>query len=159
MSSNQRVGTVISPNPVHTVCCDRSEVALHACHLVGWVRQDNIGPSFTPTQGSLHNRVKGRKSRRPPQNASGVSPVGDQNWRVSQAAYTLTNQNSTSAHPFHCGNDLAHRGAPARAQIESNARPARGQVLEGQYVRLGQIRDVDVVADRGTIRCWIVGSP
>src|SRR5260370_33070497 len=108
MSSNQRGGTVISPNPVHTVCCDRSEVALHECHLVGWVRQDNIGHSRTPTQRSFHNRVKGRKSRPPPQNAFGVSRVGDENCRVSQAAYTLTNRNSTSAHPFHSGNDLAH---------------------------------------------------
>src|SRR3546814_19895666 len=54
------------------------------------------------------------------------------------------------------GDDLAHRIAMAGNEIEGVAGAALAQVVQRLHMRLGESGHVDVVAQSGAVRGWVI---
>src|SRR5579862_8088888 len=90
-------------------------------------------------------------ARRPAQLGLRFRRAGNQTRRIAGAARSLYRLYRAAGPLFAELNDLAHRKAGLAAQIEEVAAPSGAQSVQRQRMRLGQIDDVNVVADTGSV--------
>src|SRR5699024_9436031 len=88
----------------------------------------------------------------PAQQCLDPGDVGDQGRRVSGTAFTHFGHDVTAGHLGGGVDDLLDRGAGSGADVEHGLRgPAGLHVVQRRDMGLGEVLDVDVVADAGPV--------
>ena len=93
---------------------------------------------------------------RQPEHLGGEGGVGidDRCVRAARAARALDDGHGSVGCAAHRIDDLPHRDAVAGTEIEGEHRVFIER-FEGADVRLGEIEDMDVIADAGAVRRWV----
>ena len=94
----------------------------------------------------------------PSQNVPGLRGAADQNGRVAGAAVRFDAFNGGTGGLFGHPDDLAYRKTVPVAEVEGVARSSDAQVFQGQDVGIGQVGDVDVVADASPVVGFVIGA-
>ena len=87
----------------------------------------------------------------PAQHVASPSRIGNERRRVSRAARRLHRRHGLSRRAAHSRDHFPYRLAVAGPEIHSLAGRSLVQPLQRAKVRVGQVHDVDVVADRGAV--------
>ncbi len=87
-----------------------------------------------------------------------LARVGDERRRVARAPRRLAPRDGAPGDALGRLDHRAHGMACARAEIEREAVAALEQMRQRQHVRVGQVLDMDIVADGGAVGRRIVGA-
>src|SRR5690606_27957974 len=115
------------------------------------------GMGDVPIPGALDDGADVLKLGGPAEFAFDSGAAGDEARGVSGAARLFDYGDLFAADGFACCDDFADAGAAAGAEVEFSA-DAAVEVLDGEHVGLGEVDDMDVVADAGTVGGRIVGA-
>src|SRR5262245_32201626 len=128
-----------------------------ACDLFFCRNQPRMRPSM-PSPGGFNDALEVRQPRGKPEPHFAARCIGDEHGRITWPPWRVGNgQPSTSL-----GGDgikhLLNRIAAASTKIERPALPASKQALYRSNMRLGKVRDMNVISDGGPVGGRIVGS-
>src|SRR5262249_43055414 len=107
-----------------------------------------------PRVGDLLRR--GGKTRRTAEPRARPRRVGDERGRVARPPRPDPHRDIAAGDAAGDVDQLAHRPAASGADVERTAGAAADQVAPRAYVRVGEVADVDVVANAGAVRGRIV---
>ncbi len=109
-----------------------------------------------PSPGRVDHGVDVRPPGREPQLPHGQAGVGHQLGRVARPTGRVADRHRPTGHPAHRVDDLLDREAATGPQVECRGHASPLEVSQGADVGVGQIADVDVVADRRSVRGRII---
>src|SRR5579859_6956932 len=114
-------------------------------------------PPLVPSQGRADDRREIRYLRPPAEDRLGLRRIRDQYRRIARASRRLTPCYRPAGLRFGRGDYFSHRVPSASTEIEHQARISGSEMGEGADMRLGQILDMNIIANRGAVGGRIVG--
>src|SRR5438093_11660494 len=110
-----------------------------------------------PVPSRFHDRAQLGIARLPAQLALDFIRAGDQDGRIAVAAWPFLNRHGFSRDLLGGLNHFPDAVALANAQVVAQA-IAGLQLLQSEQMSLGEIVDVNIVANAGAVRSWIIGA-
>src|SRR5579864_5749235 len=121
----------------------------------GSERAITAGPLFAPSPRRLDNRIQIRHGGLPPQERLCAGGISDKLRGVTRPRTFDSSANWQPSDTTSCFDHLEN-GVPASgAEIDRVGCAALAKVVESPNVRVGQVRNVNVVTNGGAIRCRI----
>src|SRR5208283_2209528 len=109
-----------------------------------------------PIPGTLNDGFQRGMLGFPTKNFTCAARVCNQHRWVSRAPRPLAEWYGARRYAAHGFDDLAHGVPLASTQVERAALPPIGEISQRPHVSVGQIRDMNVVADGGAVRGWVI---
>src|SRR5690349_1614735 len=114
--------------------------------------------SAMPSPCRVDDGIERVELRYPPQHAPRLLRASDQlRWITGPPRADLDRQ-ARARHPLHRLDYLPDRESIAVAQVEGGAGSALAQIAETEHVGLGQVDDVNVVADARPVGRGVIGA-
>lgn len=96
--------------------------------------------------------------RRPAEFAAGECAIADESGGIAGATRALLNGYGAAGHLFGGADDIANGESAFGSEVICGARGAGEQSFEGEFVRLAEIDDVDVIAEAGAVGGGVISS-
>jgi hypothetical protein len=110
-----------------------------------------------PTPG-VGNDITEILRRSPAEGGRSTRRIGDEIGGIAGAAVPALDRHAAPADALDCGNDFVDGGAFSGTEVERLGLSAADEMLGGAKMRRRKILDMDVVADRRSVGCRIVGA-
>jgi hypothetical protein len=111
-----------------------------------------------PGQSGANNRVEIRDLGAPAEQLGCESGIGDQDRRIARPSCGFAARDRFAADRLGSPDHLAHRVTAAGAKIECHALPPGAEMFQRAQMGIGEVLDVNVVANRRPIRRRVIGS-
>src|SRR5690348_16348597 len=111
-----------------------------------------------PSQRGADDRVQIRDAGAPPQQLDRETRIGDQYRRITGPLCGIAARDRFAAERLGSPDHFPHRMAASGAEVECDAVPTGAEMCERAQMSLGEVLNMDVVADRRPVGGWIIGS-
>lgn len=117
-----------------------------------------MAPLLKPFPRRFHNRTQFGIFRLPTQNVPNPFGTRHQNGGITRSPRTFHNGNRQIGNLFATTNYIPDRVPSPGADVQTARLPTGSQVIQGEYMSMRQVFNMDVVSDAGSIVGIVIGT-